>query len=194
MKKEYLHLLLFVLGANKGIDDLLAQSSVSMTNNSAGIYLTYEDFETGKLTNEFKSYQSHSFLWAQGFFEKKNILLKTPDTTIIYKRSDIWGYTDHKGRLMRVHNKQHYKVLCDKGLIIYIIYSPTRTSYYFSKTLNDPICRLTRKNLTTIYADNAEILLKIHLTKKKHWLIWDENKDIYFINKLFLEQSGKLTK
>lgn len=194
MKKQYLLFLLFVFEANNGINNLLAQSSFSMTNNSAGIYMTYEDFEIGELTNEFKSYQSNTFLLTQGFFEKKNLLLKTPDTTIIYKRSDIWGYTDHKGCLMRVYNKQHYKVLCDKGLIIYIIYSPTRTSYYFSKTLNDPICRLTRKNLTTIYADNTEILQKIHHTKKKHWLIWDENKDIYFINKLFLEQSGKLTK
>jgi hypothetical protein len=72
-------------------------------------------------------------------------------------------------------------------MIIYIIYSPTKASYHFSKTLNDPIYRLTKKNLTTVYADNTEILQKIHPIKKKYWLIWDEKKESYFINELFLE-------
>jgi hypothetical protein len=84
----------------------------------------------------------------KGFSKNKDLELKTPDTTIIYKRSDVWGYTDHKGRLIRVFDNRHYKVLCDKGMIIYIIYSPTKASYHFSKTLNDPIYRLTKKNLT----------------------------------------------
>tara|TARA_R110002049_G_scaffold93484_4_gene231075 strand:+ start:225 stop:788 length:564 start_codon:yes stop_codon:yes gene_type:complete len=187
MKNENLLLLLFFLIVITGNNNLIAQSSYSTTTDSAGIYLTYEDFETGKLTNGFKPHQKNYSLWPQGFFKNKDVELKTPDTTIIYKLPDIWGYTDHKGRLIQVFDNRHYKVLYDKGLIIYIIYSPTKASYHFSKTLNDPIYRLTKRNLTTIYADNPEILQKIHPIKKKHWLTWDENKESYFINELFLE-------
>jgi hypothetical protein len=151
----------------------------------SGIYLTYENFKTGKLTNEFNTYQKNYSLWSQGFFRNKDIELKTPDTTVVYKRSDIWGYTDHKGNLIRVFDNHHYKVLCDKGLIIYIIYSPTRTSYHFSKTLNDPIYRLTKKNLATVYANNPDLLQRINFIKKKHWLIWVDMKDSSVINMLF---------
>ena len=170
-----------------GSNNLLAQSSYSMTNDSAGIYLTYQNFETGKLTNGVKPYQRSYSLWPQGFFKNKDLELKTLDTSIIYKRSDVWGYTDHKGNLIRVFDNRHYKVLCDKGMIIYIIYSPTRTSYHFSRILNDPIYRLTKKNLATVYADNSDLLNRINSIKKKYWLIWDEKKEGYFINELFLE-------
>lgn len=181
--KILIYLCLFVLTSNS----LYAQYSYTMVNDSAGIYLTFEDFEAGKLTNGFKPYQKNYALWPQGFFKNKDVELITPDTSIVYKRSEIWGYTDHKGNLIRVFDNHHYKVLCDKGLIIYIIYSPTKASYHFSKTLNGTIYRLTRKNLTTIYADNPELLNKINATKKKHWLTWDEKKESYFINELFLE-------
>jgi hypothetical protein len=187
MKNENLLLLLFILTAITGSSNLIAQSSYSTTNDSAGIYLTYEGFENGKLTNGFKPYQKNYSLWPQGFFKNKDLELKTPDTSIIYKRSDVWGYTDHKGNLIRVFDNRHYKVLCDKGMIIYIIYSPTKASYHFSKTLNDPIYRLTKKNLATVYADNSDLLNRINSIKKKHWLIWDEKKESYFINELFLE-------
>jgi hypothetical protein len=154
-------------------------------HQKAGIYLTFEDFENGKLTYGFNPHQKNYSLWPQGFFKNKDIELKTPDTTIIYKRSDVWGYTDHKGRLIRIFDNHHYKVLCDKGIIIYIIYSPTRTSYHFSKTLNDSIFRLTKKNLATVYADNPDLLNRINSIKKKHWLIWDDKKESLLLNELY---------
>lgn len=185
MKNLLLPLLILIVIT--GNSNLIAQSSYSKANDSAGIYLTFEDFETGKLTNGFKPYQKNYSLWPQGFFKNKDVELKTPDTTIIYKLPDVWGYTNHKGNLIRVFDNHHYKVLCDNGLIVYIIYSPTKASYHFSKTLNDPINRLTKKNLTAVYADNSDLLNRINSIKKKHWLTWDENKESYFINELFLE-------
>ncbi|MDP3200400.1 MAG: hypothetical protein Q8M62_11260 [Algoriphagus sp.] len=182
MKK--LLLFIFILGI---ICNLSAQPNYSIPNDSAGIYLTYNDFVNGKPINSFKPYQKNYSLWPKGFFKYKDPELKTPDTTIIYKRSDIWGYTDHKGRLIRTFGNNHYKVLCDKGLIIYIIYSPTSVSYHFSKTLNDTVHRLSRKNLTIAYADNTDLLQKIKSSKKKDWLIWDEKKECYLLNRLFEE-------
>lgn len=182
MKDKKLILLMVVLIVSTVRNILFAQSADSALSDSAGIYLTYEDFETGKLTNGFKLGQNKHSIWPQGFFKNKDIELKTPDSTFVYKRSDIWGYRDHRGDLIRIFDKHHYNVLCDKEMMIYIIYSPTRTSYHFSKTLNGTIYRLTRKNLTTIYADNPEFLDKINSTKKKHWLTWEGKKACFLLN------------
>lgn len=184
MKKKDLLLHLFVLISIICSNKLLAQSSFSRINDSAGIYLSYENFETGKLTNGFKPYQKNYSLWPKGFFKYKDIEFITPDTTAIFKRADIWGYTDHRGRLMRVFNNRHYKVMCKKGLVIYNIYSPTKASYHFSKTLNEPIYRLTKKNIKTVYADNPDLLQRIDFIKKKYWLIWDDKTESFLVNEL----------
>src|SRR5690606_926941 len=112
--------------------------------------------------------------------------LKTPDTTIVYKRSEIWGFNDHRGQLIRVYEDRHYKVLCDKGIVLYIIYSPTSASYHFSKSLNEPVYRLTRKNLNTVYADNKVLLEKIKLSKKKEWTIKNEQAEMFGLNEIFM--------
>ncbi|MBW6482981.1 MAG: hypothetical protein K0B10_07955 [Vicingaceae bacterium] len=177
----FIYLCLFVVISTS----LYAQYSYTIENDSAGIYLTYKDFKNGKLTNGFKTYQKNYSLWAQGFFKYKDLELITPDTTVVYKRSNIWGYTNHKGRLIRVFNNKHYKVLCDKGLVIYIIHSPTSTSIYFSKTLNHPIYRLTRKRLSKIYQSHLNVLQTLKSTKKSDWLIWDKKNEYYLINSLF---------
>jgi hypothetical protein len=90
---------------------------------------------------------------------------------------------------MRIFNHHHYRVICEKGLIMYIIYSPTRTSYHFSKELNQPIFRLTRKNLYAQFTDKPEIIQKIKATQRKHWFIWDDNNEQYILNKLFIEMN-----
>ncbi len=185
-KNNDLLFLFFLFVAISWRDNLLAQSYIN-ANDSAGIYLTYKDFEIGKLVNGFKPYQKNYTLWPKGFFKNKDVELKTPDTTTMHKRSDIWGYKDHKGRLIRVFNNKHYKILCDKGLIIYIIYSPVRSSYHFSKTLNDPIYRLSNNNLAVVFADNPDLLLRIISVKKKHWLVWDDKQESFLINELYSE-------
>ncbi|MFD2034585.1 hypothetical protein ACFSKL_07285 [Belliella marina] len=187
MKGRKLSLILLVMIAISRKNDLLAQNHHSTLDNSAGIYMTYEDFERGESMNGFTPYQKNHTIWPQGFFKYKDIELKTPDTTVVYKRSDIWGYKDHKGSLIRVFNNRHYKVLCDRGMIIYIIYSPTRTSYHFSRTLSDEVFHLTKKNLVAAYADSPDLLHRIDSIKKKHWLVWDDRNEYFLLNKLMFQ-------
>lgn len=152
-----------------------------------GFYLTYDDFIKGKITNGVPANKKENILYPQGFFKYKDPELKTPDTTIVYKRSEIWGFNNHKGQLIRVHEDKHYKILCDKGVVLYIIYSPTSASYHFSKSLNKPIYRLTRKNLNAVYADNKELLDKIKLSKKKEWRIKNEQTEMFGLHQFFEE-------
>lgn len=185
MKLRYY--IIFVLSELLFDCSLYAQRAVELPNDSSGFYLTYDDFINGKITHGFTNYKKGYTLWPKGFFTNKDPELKTPDTSIVYKRADIWGYTDHRSRLIRIFNNKHYRVLCEKGLVIYIIYSPTRTSYHFSKSINEPIYCLTKKNLLKIYADDKMNIGKIKSTKKKVWLIWDESNEQYLLNKLFLK-------
>ncbi|MFN4286568.1 MAG: hypothetical protein ACK4E8_11480 [Lacibacter sp.] len=182
-----LHNPIFVLSVLLFNCSLYAQRAVELPNDSSGFYLTFDDFINGKTTHSFLNYKKGYTLWPKGFFTNKDPELKTPDTSIVYKRADIWGYTDHRGQFIRIFKEKHYKVLCDKRFIIYIAYSPTKASYYFSKSMNDPIYHLTRKNITNIYADNSDFLKKINSTKKNTWLTWDDKKERYYLNKLFLE-------
>lgn len=156
-------------------------------SDSCGIYHSFLDYQQHHFIYPVPTHRNGYTIWPQGFFTNKDIELKSPDTTIVYKRSDIWGYTDHRDRLIRIFSNKHYRVMCEKGVVVYIIYSPTRTSYHFSKSLNDPIYCLTKKNLLKIYADDKKNLEKIKSTKKKDWFIWDKSSEQYLLNRLFLE-------
>jgi hypothetical protein len=59
MKDKNLLLKILILIAIAGSNYLHAQRYCSTKNDSAGIYLTYQNFETGKTTNAFKPYQKN---------------------------------------------------------------------------------------------------------------------------------------
>jgi hypothetical protein len=166
--------------------NVFVSNCIAQHFNTSGVYLTYEDFEIGNLSHNFKVEQEDYSLWPKGFLKYKDLRLDKKDTIYVFKRSDIWGYIDHKKRLIRIFNNRHFRVLCDKGLIIYIIYSPTRTTYYFSKTLNDSIYRLTKRNLNVVFAEH-QVLKKINTINSKKWLIWDEVNQQFLINQFFCE-------
>lgn len=184
MKKGNLSIVLIILLTNPA-DPTFAQASYSIVSDSSGIYLTYNDFKRGKLTDGFRRFESGYSVWPQGFFTNKDVELKTPDTSLVYKSSEIWGYIDHMGRLIRLFDNTHYYVRCDQGLVIYSIYSPTKKSNFFSKTLNAPLYRLTRKNLISQYVEHQGFSQRVKSLKKKYWLLWDEENDCYFLNRLF---------
>lgn len=96
-----------------------AQTYYSIKNDLTGFYLTYDDFINGKITSGVPANKRENILYPHGFFKYKDPELKTPDTTIVYKRSEIWGFYDHRKQLIRVYYDKHYKVLCDKGIVLY---------------------------------------------------------------------------
>lgn len=166
---------------------LYAQYSYVLANDSSGIYLTYDDFVKGRVLHGFPNFKKGYTIWPKGVFSNKDLKLTAPDTSFVYKRSGLWGYTDHKGRLIRVFHENYYKVLCDKGLVVYVTSSPTRVSYYFSKTCDDNIVRLTKRNLMAAYSGQDFFLQKIKRSDKKEWLLWNDIAECYYINNLLSE-------
>ena len=179
---------LIILWTISNCNSTFAQSYYSIKNNLSGFYLTYDDFVNGKIVDGFPTKKEGYTLYPRGLFKYKAPELKTPDTTIVYKRSEIWGFNDHRGQLVRVYKDKYYKVLCDKGIVLYAIYSNTSASYHFSKSLNEPVYRLTRKNLYDVYADNKELMEKIRLSKKEEWMIENKQRESYLLNEIFMDQ------
>ncbi len=180
---------LIIIAFISGTTSLYGQSSFTSVNDSSGFYFTYEDFINGNISNGFPNHKKGYTVWPRGFFCHKDPELKTPDTTIAYKRTELWGYTDHKGRLIRIFSKKHYRTTCDKGIVIYIIHSPVKTSYHFSKSLNDEIFRLTKKNLLKVYRDDKSLLQTIRSSRKNQWLVWDDKHQYYRLNEIVLNQN-----
>ncbi len=162
-----------------------AQRSFFLANNSAGIYKTFSDFQNGYPQQSMPAHTHQYSIWPRGFFTYDGIKINTPDSTFNLPVKDIWGYTDHKGRLIRIFEEKQFKVLCDKGIIVYITYSPTRVAYYFSESLDAPIHRLKQKELLKVYEKDSLLSLRIKNTHKKHYLIWNDKEQMYFINQMF---------
>ena len=101
----------------------------TIKTDSCGVYNTYQDYIEHHFAYAIPVHRNAFTIWPQGFFINKDIELKTPNTTIVYKRADVWVYTDHRGRVIRMFNGNHYRIMCENGLIIYHNYSPTKTSY-----------------------------------------------------------------
>ena len=170
-----------------GTSEVLCQSNVKSEDNTAGIFQSYSDFTDNRFTDGFSSNRKGYSLWPKGFFKHKNLEFQTPEFTKTYKKNDVWGYLDHRGYLIRVFENRHYKVLDDKVIVIYLIYSPTRVSYHFSKSLNDPIYKLTRGNLNQEFSSNPVFLRKLESIKKKDLLSWNDAESLFLLNELFLE-------
>jgi len=166
---------------NKGI----SQHHYTVTSNLAGVYYSYNDFKNGNISDGFPLYKKEHTLWPKGFFVFKDAVIKTPDTSINYKLSDIWGYTNHKGQLIRVYENKHYKVVCGEELIIYVIYSPTKVSYHFSKSINEPIYRLSKNNIRREFKDNPELVKSINSIKRKYWLMRYHKNNCFLIDAVF---------
>ncbi len=150
----------------------VAQQAYSLPNDSSGIYMTYNDVISGKVTHGFMRNQKGYSIWPKGFFVSRDPELKTPEKRVVFRREAIWGYTDHKGRLIRVSGKFQYRVFGGGDPVIYIKYSSTSPAYYFSRTLDGPIYRLTRRKLREVYAADPDFLTLIDSTKRKEWLDW----------------------
>lgn len=181
---KFVSLLLFFLAYGYA-STCTAQKNYLIPNDSAGIYKTFSDFQEGHLQHRIPIHARQYTIWPQGFFAHKDIEISMPDSTVILPIQDMWGYVDHKGRLIRISGQKHFKVLCDKGIVIYITYSPTKVAYYFSETLNTRIHRLTKKELLTVSEYNPLLCQRIRNTRKKHFLVWNDKDQMYFINRMF---------
>ena len=129
--------------------------NVSAKSQSAGLYLTVQDYLSHKL-----SYGTGSDkIKISGLFGSKTVVLTHDSKKQVFAKSEIFGYSKD-GLDYRFFNNVEYRILSAKGLLIYSRSTlvqqgkgpkPTE-QYYFSSGLSDSIQPLTIANIKGVYA------------------------------------------
>ncbi|MES2006339.1 MAG: hypothetical protein V4450_17610 [Bacteroidota bacterium] len=148
-------LLLFVLSVT-GITH--AQSPPKRKDN--GIYLSYQDYLDGKLTQGFNKADGVHFLENK----KHSISIKTRDSTYRFHHDETWGYRENNID-WRIWNEECYRIEYTGKICLYTLPGclPCYTSatLYFSNNITTALHPLTRKNLVDVYHANTLFVQKI---------------------------------
>jgi hypothetical protein len=133
----------------------LSVLNVSAKNQSAGLYLTVQDYLNHKLSYDTGSDK----IRISGLFGTSSVILMHDGKKEVLPKSKIFGYSKD-GQDYRFFNNVEYCILSAKGLLIYSRSTlvqqgkgpkPTE-QYYFSPGLSDPIQPLTIANIKAVYA------------------------------------------
>jgi hypothetical protein len=130
--------------------------NVSAKSQSAGLYLTVQDYLSHKLSYTIVG---NDKLKVSGLFGSSKVVLTHDGKKQIFAKSDIFGYSKDSEDF-RFFNNAEYCIVSSKGILIYtrtILVQQTKGSkpteqYYFSSGLSDPIQPLTITNIKRVYA------------------------------------------
>jgi len=163
----------------------------AQTKCKSGLIDSSADIKSGKY-NEMAVKRIHHALWSD------SIIVNTHTEKFIFSSEKIWGYRDKDCMVYRNYADDFYKLEQAGGMVIYSqSLSPfgdfVFTFYFFSKTLDSPIFKLTHKNLVKEFAGNKCFLEEVE--KKIKWYedysTVDRKKHIYKIIELYNDCNGK---
>lgn len=132
---------------------------LKVNGQQTGIFLTWQDYQNNKIIQADKIVLNHLLSG-----KCVNIQKNERDTSLC--KDSIFGYRDETGKTYRFYKEydDEYEILESRYMVIYVVYKPTYTSkglaaplrpvYFFSKSLNSEIMRLTIPNLTNAWPDN----------------------------------------
>lgn len=177
-----------------GMSSLLAQKS--------GVYKTYSDYQTGKLTYGIDCAKETHKIKLNDFWGKDFITVVHEGKSYDLKKAEIWGFELCDNSIVRFQGKQDFKV-SDKGTLwIYAketvvatagknSHSKAVTKYYFSKGGDGEIKELTLLNVKGAYPDNHMLhdAIDDQFQSDASLGVYDEFHKHYKINH-FLEAQG----
>ncbi len=181
------------------IGSIFGQSNQTLSNKS-GLYLTANDFSTGKLSYEINCLTEKHKISTSDFLNTKTIKVTHHDSTIKLSKSEIWGFRLCDGKEYRVFQDKEYEIL-DKGAItVYLITEKSRTSpksnqsvsktrYFFSEDASSPLKALTLKNVETSFISNKKFhdLIDLHFKSDADLLIYDDYYKTLRLNHIYTE-------
>lgn len=196
MKTKLLSLVIVGLAT---INSVLGQSSETLSNKS-GLYLTANDFSSGKLTYEINCLTEKHKIRTTDFLNTKIVKVTHRDSTIKLSKSEIWGFRLCDGKEYRTFQDKEYEIM-DKGAItVYQITEKSRTSsksnqsvsktrYFFSEDAGSPLKELTLKNVETSFVSNKKFhdLIDLHFKSDADLLIYDDFYKMLRLNHIYTE-------
>lgn len=176
---------------------IIVQMSIAQKDTCmAGVYLTYNDFVTNRLSNKINTQiKGNKF----GFILfKETIKISTPETKIKYAPGSIYGYS-YCGTQFRYSPggelyapEDYYKIEEVGGIVIYSSVFWGGSEYFYSKDLAAPIHRLNISNLTRDFGDNTAFMEAVRKSKTRSDGLSTHDKSNHFtINTIYTETIKK---
>jgi len=128
---------------------------------SKGLYLTYADFLSRKLSY---TEDAGNKIAIHEFIGMSKVTVTTNGQKLVLEKSKVFGYHDADGNDYRFADNKTYQVIDTTGFFIYSFDKlvqqgkgpkPTRV-YYFSKTINGELLPLTFRNIAIAFPENAK--------------------------------------
>ncbi len=131
--------------------------------DSAGVFLTHEDYVNKKLS--FKVYPDRKGHRLVVSFNRKDIKIIRPDTVVDFKGGSIYGYYNC-GEKMRYSKKGYYNIAEKSPLVIYTVSvnnfsGMTEVKYYYSIKSDSEIRGLTLKNIEKDFKNKPAFVTEV---------------------------------
>lgn len=150
--KNSIKMLVAIMVFSVQVNMLYAQSKM----NSTGIYLTEEDYKTGKLSYVLGTDDK---MRLNGFLEGKNVSLTVQGKKIKLSKNEIFGYRQDNSDF-RFYQDEAYRVLDTAGFLLYSKDQLTQQgkgpkpvqTYFYSVNTAKPVLSLTLENIYKSFA------------------------------------------
>lgn len=166
-----------------------------------GIYLTYGDFDSARISFVKKGNLKYK-LRVDNLFNEPIVKVVIGDSTFKFLKDSIYGYRDDDNVNYRFYNKKIYRIINPKeGILLYSITTvvnpkgnQTATNYYFSVIASSAIYPLTKLYLKRAFYNDANFheLIDIYFNTDSDLLGYDSFYNQYKINRIYqIKQSRK---
>lgn len=187
-----------------GIIFFLNIFTVFAQENIYGVYSSWHDYSTGKLTYLISCNSAKDKIRLHDSFSGRYVdVIKGGSRTRLCKDS-IFGYTDCSHNTYRFYKSydKEYRIEENKGVVIYTAYLTAYTSngrpymvkaYFFSVHLNSPVLPLTVRNLEKAIPGNLKFhdMLDITFGDGTPVAEYDTEHNMYKINFLLNRSLNK---
>jgi hypothetical protein len=161
----------------------------------AGIYTTYEDFKTGKLSYSSDCDHEKPKIRVHSFLQKAYIDVIHQGNKIRLQKSDLFGYQDCYGTVFRFYCNREYTLAEIRAISIYYIEEPVPWGatfvqdrvFYFSTVPDGVLIPLSVENLKKVYPQNTKFQVLLDSEIKTDADLWryDELRCIFKVNDLY---------
>jgi hypothetical protein len=115
-----------------------------------GVFRNKVDYLRGNPVVSVPCKQAWQKIMPKGFFRFHDLEVAGKDSAMVFDRNELWGYRDHLGRLHRIVEGRYYRVMSKHEIVVYMIHSPTKVKYYFSRDLASTIYPLRKRYLKEV--------------------------------------------
>jgi len=170
------------------------------TETMGGVYLTLEDFKTGKLTYDIDCRMEKQKIKLFNFLAKPYFDVYYQGEKFRLQKNEVYGFKDCHDHTFRFYDNMEYELVEAGNIYLYVqeqmILSEqagkVSDTYFFSATPSDALKPLSAYNLKNAYPKNKEFhkLLDANIYSK-NIAQYDSVNKMYKVNQLFLQSLDK---